>query len=81
MHGPTLNIKVDITEMYPRIPWIRSRIAWNRRSKLLPVMLGSKPDHRYAGRLDRQITFGWINCTVIRIRTKCILEHGMEVKV
>jgi len=46
---------------------------------LLPVILGSKQDHRYARRLDRQITFGWINCKVIRIRAKCILVHRMEV--
>jgi len=82
MHGQqNVKFKVDITEMYPRIPWIRSWIAWNPRSTLLPVILGSSPDHRYAGRLDRQITFGGINFEVIRIRAKYILEHGMEVKV
>jgi len=45
------------------------------------MILGSRQDHRYPGWLDRQITFGWINCEVIRIRAKCTLAHGMEIKV
>jgi len=47
---------VNITEMYPRIPWIRSWIAWNPWSTLLPVILVSSPDHRYAGRCKLRLT-------------------------
>ena len=45
------------------------------------MILGSGSDHSYARQLDRQIAFGRINGTVIRIRANCILAHGMEVKV
>jgi len=33
----------------------------NVEGRLLPVILGSKPDHSYVLWLDRQITFGRIN--------------------
>jgi hypothetical protein len=36
---------------------------------------------QYVRQLDRQITIGCINRTVIRIRANFILAHGMEVKL
>jgi len=50
-------------------------------SCLSAVVLGSRSDHGYARRSDKQITFEWINCKFVRIRTKCVPTHGMEVKV
>ena len=48
---------------------------------LLPVFLGSRPDHRYRRWLERQNMFRLINCKIIRLGAKCILVHGVEVKV
>jgi hypothetical protein len=53
----------------------------NSLLKMLPVILGSRPDHRYVRWLDRQITLGLINYKVIRIRSQYILGQVTDIGV
>ena len=57
------------------------KATYTGKKKVLPVILGSRPDHGYGRWLDRQITYGWINSQVIRLRAKYILAYGTEIIV